>query len=81
MKIRMLLFAVYREIAGTGEVEVELPDGATAADAVGALRRAGNGCARIPHSPAVAVNQEYAALDTVLRPGDEVALLPPVAGG
>jgi len=32
-------------------------------------------------SIAVAVNREYARLDTVLREGDEVALLPPVSGG
>jgi molybdopterin converting factor small subunit len=29
----------------------------------------------------VAVNREYASLATVLREGDEVALLPPVSGG
>ena len=30
---------------------------------------------------AVAVNREYAGKATVLREGDEVALLPPVSGG
>ncbi len=30
---------------------------------------------------AVAVNREYAGLETVLQDGDEVALLPPVSGG
>jgi molybdopterin converting factor small subunit len=32
-------------------------------------------------SIAVAVNQEYAKADVVLKDGDEVALLPPVSGG
>ena len=31
--------------------------------------------------PPAAVNREYAGPDTVLREGDEVAFLPPVAGG
>lgn len=81
MKVRLLLFALYRDLAGTGELELELPDGATAADAVHLLRATRAGCARIPAAPAVAVNQEYAALNTALAGGDELALLPPVAGG
>jgi molybdopterin converting factor small subunit len=28
-----------------------------------------------------AVNEEYARVTTVLKPGDEVAFLPPVSGG
>ena len=31
--------------------------------------------------PPAAVNREYVGADTVLRDGDEVAFLPPVAGG
>jgi molybdopterin converting factor small subunit len=31
--------------------------------------------------PPAAVNREYAAADTLLRDGDEIAFLPPVAGG
>jgi molybdopterin synthase sulfur carrier subunit len=29
----------------------------------------------------VAVNQDYAALDHPVKPGDEIALFPPVTGG
>ena len=36
---------------------------------------------RLPPSPLVAVNERYARLDQVLHPGDEVAVIPPVAGG
>lgn len=81
MRVRLLLFALYRELAGTGELELELPADATAADAVDALRSRGSGCARIPAQPVVAVNQVYASLSTRLSAGDELALLPPVAGG
>ena len=35
----------------------------------------------LPEHPVVAVNQEYAELDRPLESGDEVALIPPVAGG
>jgi len=81
MHVRFLLFASYRDLAGTEELQLELPSGASAADAVAALRAQGPGFARIPEHPVVAVNREYAPLGTQLSSGDEVALLPPVAGG
>jgi molybdopterin converting factor subunit 1 len=81
MRVTVLMFAQYRDLAGTGETEVEVPERATAAAAVARLRARGSGFARLPATPAVAVNQEYVALETVLRDGDELALLPPLAGG
>lgn len=80
MRIRTLLFATYRELAGTDELELELPEGATAGDLVTHLRDA-RGLLALPTEPALAVNRVYAPLTTGLSEGDEVALLPPVAGG
>lgn len=81
MRVRLLFFVLYRELAGTGELDVDLPRGATVASLVRELRARGGGFGRLPEAPVVAVNQVYAALDAVLSDGDEVALLPPVAGG
>ncbi|MFO7260121.1 MAG: molybdopterin converting factor subunit 1 [bacterium] len=81
MRVRVLLFAQYREFAGTSALEVDLPDGATAGALVAVLRGRGGGLERIPATTAVAVNLEYASSETPLRDGDEVALIPPVAGG
>jgi molybdopterin converting factor small subunit len=80
MRVRTLFFAIYRDMAGTGEIEVDLDPDATAADLISRLR-AEPGLDRLPADPAVAINQEYAPLWTTLADGDEVALLPPVAGG
>lgn len=80
MMIHLLFFARYRELAGMESLALELPAGSTAADAVTAVRSHG-ALDRLPPRPAVAVNREYAPLATPLRDGDEVALLPPVAGG
>ena len=80
MRVRVLLFASYRDLAGTGQVELEVPAGSSAADAVGALRSAGR-LRHLPERPVLAINREYAPLATVLSDGDEIALLPPVAGG
>jgi molybdopterin converting factor subunit 1 len=81
MNVRTLLFARYRELAGTGALEVELPDASTGRELVRRLREAGGGWAMIPPEPAIAVNMTYASLDQPLVDGDEVALIPPVSGG
>jgi molybdopterin converting factor subunit 1 len=81
MKVRLLLFALYRDLAGSEEIQLDVPMGATGTTAVEALRARGGGLARLPARPVIAVNREYAPLETLLRDGDEIALLPPVAGG
>jgi molybdopterin converting factor subunit 1 len=81
MHIRVRLFARQREMAGTREVELELGAGATIEDAWGAL---------IDRVPAIASgrryvrfarNGDYAAADTPLAEGDEIACIPPISGG
>lgn len=81
MHVRVLFFALYRDLAGTGEIMVELPPGATTSTLVHIVRGLGGGLDRLPESPVVAVNHEYAPLGTPLHDGDEIAFLPPVAGG
>lgn len=81
MRIRFLLFALYRDLAGAEEFVLEVPAGASAGDAVSALRAHDTTLARLPERPVVAVNREYAPLETLLQEDDELALLPPVAGG
>jgi molybdopterin converting factor subunit 1 len=81
MRINLLLFALYRDLTGVGELSVDVADGATAGGAVLELRERDARFAALPARPVVAVNREYAALDIPLSDGDELALLPPVAGG
>lgn len=80
MRVRLLLFAMYAEALGAHELPLDLPAGATAADALAAVRRR-TGAERLPPKPMIAVNQRYAKPETALKEGDEVALIPPVAGG
>ncbi len=81
VSVRTLFFAAHRELLGRSELEVELPDGATVADLVECLRGRGAPFDGLPAHPAVAVNRAYAPLTAPLDPGDEVAFIPPVAGG
>lgn len=81
MRIRLLFFASYRDLAGRDSLDLEVPAGADAAHAIRLARLATPLLGRLPARPAVAVNESYAALATPLNEGDELALLPPVAGG
>ena len=76
----ILLFARYADELGGDSVTVTLPSAATAADVLAAVR-ALPGAERLPPSPIVAVNQRYARPGDPVCPGDEIALIPPVAGG
>ena len=74
------LFARYAELFGAEQVEVTLPAMASVSDLIGALRVLPGG-ASLPERPFLAVNMAQAASHDVVRPGDELALLPPLAGG
>ncbi len=80
MTITLLLFASYADALGASSLAIELPRESTVGDVISALRSR-HGAERIPPTPLVAVNERYASLDSVVRDGDEVALIPPVAGG
>ena len=82
MRVEVRLFAILRERAGRDQVEVELEPGATVADAIEALAEHTTLRGILDRLPvAMAVNRDYAAPDTELHAGDELALIPPVSGG
>lgn len=81
MKVRLLFFAVLRDVVGTGERELELGEGTTAGDVWQSLRHSYTKLAAYTQPPLVAINESYAAADAVLEDGDELAFIPPVAGG
>ena len=66
IQIRALFFATYREALGSRETSMTLPHGARVSDLVAALKDQ---------------NHVYAADDPELASGDEVAFIPPIAGG
>ena len=76
MRISVRLFAALRERAGTGGLEVDLPEGATVADVWPAL-----GLGDEPGGLRYALNREFAERGLPLADGDEVGVIPPVSGG
>jgi molybdopterin converting factor small subunit len=80
MTITTLLFASYADSLGMESVQLTLPEGALVDDALAQLRALPGGD-RLPPAPLVAINLAYARTDSRLAAGDELAVIPPVAGG
>jgi molybdopterin converting factor subunit 1 len=81
MQIRVRLFATLRQLAGWAHQTLDLPEGATVADALSELDRRYPQLTVTTRTIYVAVNQEYAKNSQLLHAGDELALFPPVSGG
>jgi molybdopterin synthase catalytic subunit len=81
VRIRARLFAVQRELAGTRELPLELPEGATIEDAWRALVERHPVLAPGRSSVRFARNGAYAEAAETLADGDELAFIPPVSGG
>jgi molybdopterin synthase catalytic subunit len=81
VQVTVKWFGPLREATGTKELGVRLPDGARLRDLVALLAREHPGFAAMAPKLRAAVNQEVAEADASLADGDEVAFLPPVAGG
>ena len=81
MRISVLYFAVFRERLGRSDDSLELPAGATVGEAIAALAARHAPVAQLRGKFRVAVNQDMVGDDHALADGDELALIPPVAGG
>ena len=82
MEIELRLFAIFRERAGRERLELELPEGATVADALAAAaEQPGLGEILAAMPVRAALNREYVDDDAPISAGDELALIPPVSGG
>ena len=81
MEVTLRYFAGHRDIVGRAEEQIELNEGATVGLLwellVGRYPRLSGYSGKLLY----AVNQEFGTLETELRDGDEVALIPPVSGG
>jgi molybdopterin converting factor subunit 1 len=80
MLITVRFFASYADALGRKDAELSLNGEACVRDLLKSVSDL-PGASALPANPLVAVNQVYAGASTRLNPGDEVALIPPVAGG
>ena len=81
MKVRVRLFASYREVTGQREMGVELPAEATVGELLEQLVAQYPALEQVARVSRCVINQEYVASATPLHEGDEVVFIPPVSGG
>ncbi len=81
MKIEVQFFSYFKDAAGCAEVSEELPEGATVRELMERVHGRFPKLAEAARSTLIAVDMEYASGEQRLRPGNKVALFPPVQGG
>lgn len=78
--VTVQLFASYAEVFGAPKLDIALDPESTVADLVRHIQSLPGGNL-LPPSPRVSVNRKFASPDKLIGSADEIALIPPVAGG
>ena len=81
VNVKVRLFARYRELAGTGLLDLDIPTSSTALDAFDRVAERFPEMRPMRASTLMAVDAEFIRPETELRDGEELALMPPVSGG
>jgi molybdopterin converting factor subunit 1 len=81
MKVKVLYFALARDLASKSAETFSLPDGASVGDVAIEVTKRHPALKALGSSAKFSLNLVVAERDAPLREGDEVGVLPPVAGG
>ena len=81
MQVTVKFFSFFRHIAGTDQLSIDLPEGATLAGLLNALREKLDSPSLTNEGVIMMVNHKNASPETILREGDDVLLLPILGGG
>ncbi|HDN79239.1 MAG TPA: molybdopterin converting factor [Chloroflexi bacterium] len=81
MRIKVKLFALYREKAGASELWLELPESASVRQALDKLGEEAPALQGLLNRALIAVSKRYVKPENKLQEGDELAVFPPVSGG
>jgi molybdopterin converting factor small subunit len=81
VKVRVHFFSRLRDLAGKAEIDLEVPEGATAAGLLENIYSTTPALREWDKSILVAAGVEFVGRDYVVNPGDEISIMPPVQGG
>ena len=81
MTIKVELYSVLRDLAGTPELELTLPDGATVESLLAALYARHPALGAWDQHLLLAADLDYVERSHVLQPGEVLSVMPPVQGG
>ena len=81
MKVRVQFFSRLRDLAAVQDMELELPEGTTAADLLERLYLRTPALRDWDQSILVAAGVEFVRRDYLVQCGDDISIMPPVQGG
>jgi molybdopterin converting factor small subunit len=81
MKVHVQFFSRLRDLAGLSEMEIDVPEGTKAADLLKILYAQTPAMRDWDKSMLVASGVEFVGRDYVLKPDDQISIMPPVQGG
>jgi molybdopterin synthase catalytic subunit len=74
-------YSLLRDVTGTAELELSLPEGATVDALLAELHARHPGLAEWDGRLLLAANLDYVERTHVIRPGEIISIMPPVQGG
>jgi molybdopterin synthase sulfur carrier subunit len=81
MTIRVQFFAQLRDVVGTSEIQVDVSEGSTVQTLLSRLYKEKPPLQNHDATILVSVDVEFVGRDYLLKPLDEIAIMPPVQGG
>ena len=81
MHVRLLFFATLKDIVGSRDLRIDIPEGSTIGDLLSQLEQRYPRIKDYRSIALTAINEEYADKSARISEGDEVAIFPPVSGG
>jgi molybdopterin converting factor small subunit len=79
--MRVQFFSQLKEIVGTGEITLDLPDGTSVAGLLARLYRDFPELKKWDRNLLVGAGLDFVARDHIIQPNDQIAIMPPVQGG
>jgi molybdopterin synthase sulfur carrier subunit len=81
MKVHVQFFSRLRDLLGTSEIDLEMPEGANVTNLLATIYARTPALREWDKSILVASGLEFVERDYVLKTGDEISIMPPVQGG
>ena len=81
MRVHVQFFSRLRELVGRSEMDLDVPAQGTAADLLDLLYSRTPALREWDKSILVASGVEFVGRDYVLKPDDQISIMPPVQGG
>jgi molybdopterin converting factor small subunit len=81
MNITVRFFSISKDLAGSGEIQLDVPESTTLNQAVETLLSQIPALKGLHRSTLYAVGVDYVPMETMLKSGDTISFIPPVQGG